>query len=328
MSLTGVSDGVFFINSGTTNLNLGTDSTETLQVQFIVGFGATVNYASGNSTLLFTGNDARIVVQGTMSVNYGDGAQNTLIGLAPGCSNDYIDVAGGDLNYNGRGGTIDTFAVPVVVEDAGQPGGVLNIKSANGQAWGAELQVQGQVGASLGCSVYLTGTNSMIEMSQAANLVAVNDYFQGGGTLVTIDSSLCALYDRPDGSGTATISAGTVLIDSIGGTYSTLYVYGNLSFGGQLFVSVGGYKYDPNNPQPGPSDQLNVKGTITLNNPTMLVYDYPTLVNQDYWMVIWSPGNNIQGNFPAGSVTYNPDGNFSAFINNQDQSQYLVRFFG
>lgn len=167
--------GLFKINGGTTTIAQA-HYNESFNVQFDVAQGATLN-DQGGDTLNLNGSNDTLSVEGTMLVRYGTGQGSTLIGQSAGQADNYINVNGGSLEYLGSGNTEDDFGVPVLV----QGGGSFIVTSADNQPAGANLTVQGIVpNQADNASVYVTGDNSVVQLSKAAFFQTESDYYYLG----------------------------------------------------------------------------------------------------------------------------------------------------
>lgn len=210
-------------------------------------------------------------------------------------------------------------------------GGAFIVTGNQAQLGNSSLIVQGNAGtATQNGSVYLTGSNSTVQLAQEAVLECDNNYYQDNGTLETTDSTICKLQVGAGSAGTATIAGGEVWIDTLQNDYGELDVNGNLNFdAGQLNVSIQGYAPTGG---PGTSDKLKVTGTLDLNpdTNTLYVYNYGTLQKTqtatDFWVVIQS-SINISGDFlsesssPQANLAYGPP-------NVPEAGKYRIKFNG
>lgn len=316
MDATGGSSAWIDINGGTTVI-AGGKYTENLGVNLLIGSSATLNN-QGQTTLTLTGDYLYIDVLGKMDVNPSSGGMKLIDRGAN--THDIIDVTGGTLTYLETAGVKDTFNIPVRV----QQGGAFIVSSNQLQTGNAKLIVTGSTQITLNRSVYLTGTGSTVQLSQGTILECDNDYYQDGGTLETMDTSKCTLWDGANGLGTATIVGGSVKINQPNtGGYGELDVQAQtLNFGAQLVVAINGTKGGP-----GQSDLLSVVGgTINLNagnGSTLTVYiNNPPPQPKTQWTII-DTANLIQGNF-AMPITTVPQSNVKALVDPLVPSNYII----
>lgn len=325
MALSGHPTGQFIINGGTTTIAQSGGYTDTIGVNFVINKNGTLDDQSYNS-LKFTNSGVQIAVEGTMYVYYGTGTGITLIDNG-GMSNDYINVNGGYLQYNGSGNvTNDTFTVPVYVQN----GGTFQLTISPGQPNGGKLIVQDgsqyQFPNNSLESVYMTGPTSSVQLAYWDTLECDNDYYQANGTLETTDATTCTLQDGSQSKGTATIAGGVVWIDTLQNSYGELDVNAaTLNFGGNLTVSINGTTSDDN-------DWLSVSGTINLQaSSTLYVFVYGQAAQGNSWIIIQDEsGNNI--GLPPGQpkfqmpMTTNPNTNLNGGVNSKDSAQYILSF--
>jgi hypothetical protein len=277
--------------------------------------------------LKFTNTNLTISVYGTMNVEHGTGANNTLLD-ATGQSNDYIDVIqGGTLNYLGSGGVTDTFKnMPVLVYDAD-----FIVTTATGTPNSGTLIVQGTVpNQANNASVYVSGDPGIFSTMQLANgdiLECDDGYYQDSGTLETTDATTCTLRVGAGGGGTATVAGGAVKIDQPDVGYGQLTVAAiTLNFNGQLVVAMDASNPDSVNNPGGIRDWLNVSGVTKLqNNATLTVFvnNGPPAANNKWVIIQDGQNNNIAGNFVM-PITTSPQTALGAKVDPANPNRYIL----
>jgi len=313
MTLAGNPGAEFYIAGGSTTIAANPGGyTERIGVNVTLG-GAAALTDWGYNSLQFTNNNLPFNVFGTMVVYHGTGSGATLID-SNGYTNDYLNVVdGGTLTYNGIGGVIDTFNVPIIVQD----GGSFSVTTIPNSPAAATLIVKGTATQTHGVSVYMTGDSSVL-LSSAATLECDNDYYQDGdaGTLGTTDLSPCTLQDGANADGTATIAGGLVSING-GSEYGELDIKGNLKMAGVLYVGVLGDR--------NVNSDLKVTGTVDLQNGALDVTVDGTPVSGDGWIII--KASNIFNDFatknsdPQTNLIYGPP-------NSPNKGEYQIKFNG
>lgn len=289
--------GTFVINGGTTTINSGTFWNKnsifdgTLKVtNNNEGSNPTKLEDKGQTQLVLVGNNTTIQVEpyGTFQVD--GGAGKTLISESVPGSNDYINVNGGELVYQGKAGVTDTFTVPVSVGSSG------NFSLDGGG--GGTLAINGSEQGTNNVSLYSSGN---INLSNLINLKL------GAGMNATSVSHVASLDSQTEtitvASGSPCIIDGTLQIDTNSGTYGQfVFNCDTLNFGGTLEVALSG----PNN---GVCDQLVVNGILDLD-PSSSILDASLNGSGSYpesWIVINSSGG-IENQFayidPINSVYY------------------------
>jgi hypothetical protein len=334
MTLAGNPSGEFKLAGGTTTFAAKSNYQYIIGADIYVAAGATLTDMS-KATLKFTNTNLTIDVLGTMNVQYGTGAANTLLD-ATGFSNDYIDVtADGTLNYLGSGGVADTFKnMPVFLDD-----GNFIVTTATGAPNNGRLIVTGTVpNQANNASVYVTGGDgtSTVQLSNGSTsrippagttLVCDNGYYQDSGTLETMDATTCQLQasNAALNEGTVTIAGSSVKIDQPNVGYGQLNILAStLNFGGQLVVAIDASNPDgPNNPG-GTADVLKVNGATNLqagSTLTVFVNNGPPNPKQK-WVIINAapvqPGNFVM------PITTVPQTNLGDMVNPDNNNQYIV----
>ena len=307
MVLAGYPTGQFKLTGGTMEIAQSSSYQETTGVNIVVGQGATLTDQSW-CPLKFTNSKLYLTVNGMMNVFYGTGGGMTIIDRN-GFSQDVIDVSGGTLAYLGNGGVSDTFDMNVRVE----AGGVFEVASAGGAKSGGSLTLKGDPSY---LSLYLTGPSS-VELSNAATLECDNGYLEDSGTLETTDSTTCTLKIASDGSGTANITGGQVIVDD-GAGFGTLNIScATLNFAGTLWIGIEGDSF-------GECDHFNVTGNLNLQNgSTLKVFVDGGLIGGNQWVII-SANNAFNAQTNNFTSTNLNDLGLHANLNNPKAGYYML----
>ncbi len=288
MQLGGSYQAWFVLNGGTMNIAYD-DAPDTysdkIGVNISVGEYAFLMDGGGNS-LTFANNSVQISVVGDMYVHYGT-TTKPLIDNG-GKSNDYINVNGGTLAYDGNGGVVDKFTVPVYV----QGGGTFLMTEAIGANPGGQLIVQDGSNYKFPNgdkeSVYMGGSDwsSSVELNDEDTLECDDDYYQDGGTLETMDDTTCTLQDGPQSRGTALIAGGSLAINPFPGDFGNMVVNGMLDFAGIYVAQINGDGSD--------CDLLTVDGAMEIEQSaaTLQIVVNGDLQAGNTWTII-DAGNQL-----------------------------------